>query len=242
VEELLRQLLEQTSGGAAYVLVFVVLMACGMGVPLPEDVSLILGGYLVHLGQAKLYFMMATGYAGIMVGDSMIFLAGLRFGSKVGQRPGGLVGRIITPEKRAKVQHLFSRHGEKIVFIARFMPGVRAVTYFTAGSVHMKYWHFLLFDGVAALVSAPLFVWLGFHFGGELQELIHNVRRGQTRVLLVLGALIVGYVAFRVWRSRKDKAEAKGIPLELPDASAGLPVAPPAPREPSPVEKKVPHI
>ncbi len=235
MEELLRQLLEQTSGGAAYVLVFLVLMACGMGVPLPEDVSLILGGYLVHLGQAKLHFMMATGYAGIMVGDSLIFLAGRRIGSKVGQRPGGLIGRIITPEKRAKVQQLFARQGEKIIFIARFMPGVRSVTYFTAGSVHMKYWHFLLFDGVAALVSAPLFVWLGFRFGGELQELINNVRRGQTRVLLVLGALIAGYVAFRIWRNRKERAEVKNLPLVLPPESATLPIEPPV------VEKKVPH-
>ncbi len=241
MEELLRQLLEQTTGGAAYAVVFLVLMACGLGVPLPEDVSLILGGYLVHQGQAKLYAMMLTGYLGIIVGDSLIFFFGSRFGTKVGRKPGGLIGRIVTPEKRAKVQHLFARHGEKIIFIARFMPGVRSVTYFTAGSVHMKYWHFILFDGVAALVSAPVFVYLGKRFGGELEELINNVRRGQTRVLLVLAALVLAYVGFRIWRNRREAAEAKAHPLELPPESNAETVQPPESKAPVASENKAPQ-
>lgn len=214
MEEFVRHLLENASGGGAYALVFGVLLACGLGVPLPEDVSLITGGYLVHLGNARLYLMMLTGYLGIIVGDSIIFFAGTRFGQRVGQKPGGLIGRVITPDKIARVRALFAKYGEKIVFIARFMPGVRSVTYFTAGAAHMKYWHFLAWDGIAALISAPVFVFLGYKFGGELEELIDNVRKGQTRVLLALAALLAAYIAFRVWRARNEKAEAKVLPAD----------------------------
>ena len=45
-----------------------------------------------------------------------------------------LLSRVVTPQMRARVQALFARHGQKIVMIARFLPGVRAVTYFTAGA------------------------------------------------------------------------------------------------------------
>jgi membrane protein DedA with SNARE-associated domain len=206
LEDLLLQIVDQTSGVFSYGIVFVVLLLCGLGVPLPEDISLILGGYLVHDGKAQLALMMATGFLGILLGDTIIFLAGRRIGSQIGNKPQGFFARIVTPEKRARVEGLFHRHGEKIVLLARFMPGVRAVTFFTAGSVRMKYRRFVLFDGLAALVSAPVFVWLGYRFGGELEVLIDNVRRGQTRVVVGLFTLVVSYVGYLLWKRRREKA------------------------------------
>jgi membrane protein DedA with SNARE-associated domain len=214
VEQFLINIFENMSGGPAYGLVFAILLLCGMGVPLPEDVSLILGGFLVFKGQAELFLMMATGYVGILIGDSIVYTAGRRIGSKVGTT-GGFFARIITPEKRARVEGLFAKHGEKIVMMARFLPGVRAVTYFTAGSVHMKYWHFILFDGFAALISAPVFVFLGFKFGDELDGLIQAVRRGQTRVLIglaiVIGAYMLGTRLWNRWRASRQQTPATTV-------------------------------
>ncbi len=199
MQELLTNLLSNTDGFLAYVTVFGILVACGLGVPLPEDVSLILGGFLAHKGAAILPVMMFVGFAGILVGDSLIFFAGRRLGSQVGRSPGGFFARIVTPEKRARVEGLFSLHGQKIVMIARFLPGVRAVTYFTAGSAGMAYWRFILWDGLAALLSAPIFVWLGFYFGDKLDYLIERMKEGQ---LVVVGVLVVVGLAVFLWRKR----------------------------------------
>lgn len=219
MEQLLLQLFESTNGILAYGLVFAVLLLCGMGVPLPEDVSLILGGFLAYEQKANLYLMMLVGYAGILIGDSMIFYFGRRIGSRVGTR-GGFFARIVTPEKRARVEGLFRRHGEKIVMLARFLPGVRAVTYFTAGSVGMRYSHFAFFDSIAALASAPVFVFLGYYFGGELEQLIQAVRRGQTRVLVGLLVAIVGYfVVTRLWRRYRASKTAEPPALNPPVAA-----------------------
>lgn len=208
MEDFLLQLVDGTSGIFSYLVVFGILLACGLGVPLPEDVSLILGGYLVHAERANLVLMMITGFMGIMVGDSIIFFAGRRIGAQVGSKKGGFFARIVTPEKRARVEQLFHKHGDKIVCLARFMPGVRAVTFFTAGSVGMKYLRFAFFDGVAALVSAPVFIWLGYNFGGELETLLENVKKGQTRVIAVLAAIAVIYLGYFLWKRRRDKATA----------------------------------
>lgn len=195
------------SGLFAYALVFGVLLACGLGVPLPEDISLITGGFLVHQGKADLTLMMLVGYFGIIIGDSMIFFAGRRLGSKVGTPgQGGLFSKIITPEKRARVELLFKKHGQKIIMIARFMPGVRTVTYFTAGSVGMRYATFAIFDSVAALASAPIFVYLGFRFGGQLDWLIEQLKSGQRTVLLAVAVVgAIGFLIYR-WRSKKEQA------------------------------------
>ncbi len=205
--------MENTGAGFSYLVVFGILLACGLGVPLPEDVSLILGGFLVYEGRAQLIPMMITGLVGILAGDSLIFLAGRRLGGN----PSGFLSKVVTPEKRARVEGLFHKHGEKIVMIARFMPGVRSVTYFTAGSVKMKYSHFIFFDGIAALFSAPVFVYLGFHFGDNLHALISHIKQGQKGVFIGLGALIIVFLVYRFWRKRRDAA------------AAPLPVAPSVP-------------
>lgn len=231
MEDFLISLIENVDGWPSYAIVFGILVACGLGVPLPEDVSLILGGFLTFEGKADLLTMMAVGMAGILVGDSIIFFAGRRIGARVGAQPTGLWARVVTPEKRARVAGLFQKHGEKIVMIARFLPGVRAVTYFTAGSVHMRYARFILFDGLAALVSAPVFVYLGHYFGGELHTLLVNVRTGQTRVLIGVAVAVVAYLLFRRWRARRQRIKAE---LAVPSPLAAEPV----PAEPAPVEPR----
>ncbi len=222
MEEFLTNLLGNTEGFFAYAAVFLVLLACGLGVPLPEDISLILGGFLAHKGAASLPVMMVVGFAGILVGDSIIFAFGRRLGTNVGRKPGGFFARIITPEKRAKVEGLFSIHGQKIVMIARFMPGVRAVTYFTAGSVGMPYWRFIFWDGLAALLSAPVFVYLGYHFGSELDFLIGKLKEGQYAVLA--GGLVLG-VGFFVWRRRRKAAAARAAGEALLQRAAVVPIS-----------------
>ncbi|HEY1088454.1 MAG TPA: DedA family protein, partial [Archangium sp.] len=142
MKEYLIALIGSTAGITAYGVVFGILLAAGFGLPLPEDIPLIMGGVLVHRGQATLWVMMLVGYAGIILGDSIMFMLGRRVGSRVGATPG-FFARIVTPEKRAQVEGLFKKHGEKIVMLARFLPGVRTVTYFTAGSVGMRYSHFV---------------------------------------------------------------------------------------------------
>ena len=199
LDQVLARILMGSHGAMAYLSIFAVLVACGLGVPLPEDISLILGGFLVFKGVANLWGMVATGFLGILVGDSLIYLAGRRVGLRV--RTGhGWLARVVTPPRRRFVEGLFARHGEKIVIGARFMPGVRAVTYFIAGSAGMPYPRFICFDGLAALGSAPLFVLLGYRFGKHIQHVIELMKRYQLiAVGLLLGTVLL-WAAIHRWR------------------------------------------
>jgi membrane protein DedA with SNARE-associated domain len=213
LEELIKSVLLNANGLLAYVAVFGVLLACGLGLPLPEDISLILGGYLAYTGAASLPVMMAVGFTGILAGDTIIYVMGRRLGTRVGQRPG-FFARIVTPEKRARVEQLFEVHGQKIVMVARFLPGVRAVTYFTAGSARLPYLRFILWDGIAALVSAPLFVYLGYHFGEKLDWLVERLKEGQVRVIAALIAIVATWIAWTLLRKRSiSRRAAKALRL-----------------------------
>jgi len=202
LEAFVINLLTHTKGIPAYLLIYVVLVACGLGIPLPEDISLVMGGFLSHLGVTSLPVMMVVGFMGILTGDSLIYSAGRRVGLL--SQGTGFLARVVTPEKRAKVERLFAVHGQKIVMVARFLPGIRAVTYFTAGSAGMSYWRFIFWDGLAALVSAPLFVYLGCHFGGHLRYLKRRIHQGQAIGLVVLVAAVALYLFYRHFRRRVD--------------------------------------
>jgi membrane protein DedA with SNARE-associated domain len=204
VKDFLIALLGGTAGLTAYGLVFLILLAAGFGLPLPEDIPLVMGGVLVHRGQAILWKMIVVGYLGIIIGDSIIFGLGRRFGTKLGSVPG-FFARIVTPEKRARVEGMFKKHGEKIVMLARFLPGVRTVTYFTAGSVGMSYARFIAYDSFAALGSAPIFVLLGYYFGSDIESLLTRIAAGEKKVIAVLISLVVGTVLFSRWRAAREK-------------------------------------
>lgn len=239
MEQLVTQILEGASGAGAYGLVFLVLLLCGLGVPLPEDVVLITGGFLVYEGAARLDLMIVVAFAGILGGDSIAFFLGRHFGDRLTRI--WPIRLIVTPAKRNKVEHLFARYGEKIVMAARFMPGVRAVTYFCAGAAGMSYWRFIAFDGIAATVSAPVFVLLGWHFGGKIEWLIHAVRQGQGAVFGGLAAVVVlvigaKYVRRRLAQKREKAVAAEALPPAVPPIVAA-PVVPPKASDEVHVEK-----
>jgi membrane protein DedA with SNARE-associated domain len=224
VKEYLFALVGSATGIAAYGVVFLVLLAAGFGLPLPEDIPLVAGGVLVHEGKASLWAMMLTGYLGIIVGDSVMFMLGRRLGPRLGSNPRGFFGRIMTAEKRARVEQLFKKHGEKIVMIARFLPGVRAVTYFTAGSVGMRYARFMLYDSIAALGSAPLFVYLGYYFGADIDAILERIARGERNVLI--GLVVVALVVFLIsrWRARREaQANAEALKQQQETAATLTP-------------------
>jgi membrane protein DedA with SNARE-associated domain len=215
--------------------VFTVLVACGLGLPMPEDIALITGGYLAGLGPPKgvgsLHLMILVGLMGILVGDSIIFRAGGHYGDKLLETR---LGKHIPKERVSRTRALFAKHGPKMIVVARFLPGVRAVTYFVAGSSNVPYWKFLAYDGVAALVSAPLWVllgnWAGKQHSQHARSLVFaKARHVQLYILLVAAVALVAFIVYTQVRKRqKVAAEARKLaatstiePTPLPRSSAG---------------------
>jgi membrane protein DedA with SNARE-associated domain len=211
--ERLVELLEGHSLHVGYAFVFLMLLLCGFGMPMPEDIVLVTGGVLAWMASPLqevsvpamirdegLLWMIAVGLAGILAGDSVIYLAGRKFGVRVADfRP---LRRMITPEKLQLVERKLRKRGNIVVCFARFLPGIRAPTFFAVGHARMPYWEFLLFDGFAALVSAPLWVCIGFWFGSDLQEAATFARRFSHWILLAVGVVALG-VALRWLQARR---------------------------------------
>ncbi len=224
-------LLGERSLHVGYAFVFGVLLLCGFGLPMPEDVVLVTGGVLAWLASPLetpalrampfdpgLQRMVLVGLLGILAGDSVIYWLGRRLGYRIAEFR--LLRRLVPPDKLQEVEKRLRRRGKVVVVIARYLPGLRAPTYFTVGHSRLPYWQFLVFDGLAALISAPLWVCLGFWFGDDIERAAREAGRFSNYILIGLAVVLAG-LGFRWWqRRRAERAERaeREIEAEGPEA------------------------
>lgn len=183
-----------------------VLLLAGMGVPIPEDIPLIIGGWLCNPQHSpilvdappgteipavpNLYLMIAAGMIGVLAGDSIVFSIGRR-GIDSNNFVARHLRKVMHSKRREKVERHFAKHGNLTVFAGRFMPGFRSIVFAFAGLSRMSYFRFLLIDGLAALVSVPFFVWLGYYFAKDINRLLNGIKQVQhflVPIVILIGA------------------------------------------------------
>lgn len=185
-----------------YVLLPGVLLLCAFGLPLPEDIVLITGGYLSYLGLINPWIFLPLSFIGVLAGDIIIFKIGSNLGYKFLKHR--LMARFLTESRIRRAACFIERYHDKIFFIARFLPGLRAAIFFTGGALKTCFRKFLLFDSLAAVLSVPLFV-LGAYLGGGYINRILIAAKNITHVLMALSALII--IAGSVWFIRRQLAK-----------------------------------
>ncbi|MCX7769610.1 MAG: DedA family protein [Proteobacteria bacterium] len=200
---LILELFSET-GTLILILPFFVLILCGLGLPLPEDIVLIFLGFLIYNGYGNLTFGLFLGYFGIIVGDSIIYLLGKKAGTKILKHK--LFSKLLTKERLKKAKRFTIDHGKKTIFIARFLPGLRAAVFFSCGILKFKYRTFFIMDSVAALLSAPIFVILGYYFGDKIDYIIHIIKRIDRMVIILLISIILIVYLLKKYYNRKSKS------------------------------------
>jgi len=185
-----------SAGG--YVMLFTLLFACGLGLPLPEDIPLIIAGALIANGQMTWPIAGACAWCGIIGGDCVLYYLSRKYGMNVTKAP--LIGKHVTRERIEKVEAMFERYGVGVVAICRLFAGIRGAMVIAAGVVRFNFIKFVIADGLAALVSGGLFMLFGWWVGQKLtKELVHEFKE-----LFIAGAavLALGFVLWIVWKRR----------------------------------------
>jgi membrane protein DedA with SNARE-associated domain len=188
------------------------LLVAGVGAPIPEDLSLLGAGYLVYRGDEHLITALLVTFVALIVGDVALFALGYHFGPCLTQHR--FLRRRLTSARLERIRPYFHRHGAKTIFFARFVSGARALFFLAAGTFRMSFRRFLAFDMLAAVITAPLWVLLGRHFGPRIDRVRGIMHRGE--IYLGLAALVV-YLAFRLTRYLRRRLT--GPPTELEPAA-----------------------
>ena len=186
-----------------YVAMLAALAAAGMGVPIPEDLTLLLGGALAAQGVTEFWPTLATGYFGVLLGDLLIQHWGRKMGPAAYQHPR--VRKHLSLARQEKLWRHFARHGFLTIVVARHTPFLRAPIFFLAGASRFPLWKFLLADALSSAITVPIVVILGYEFAEHLPEIrsqIHHVE------WVLAGALALAIVAVLIWRHHRRQRTA----------------------------------
>ncbi len=198
----------------SYPAVFVLLVLCGVGAPVSEELVIITGGLVAERSGASLPGMMLTVWLGLLVGDSVLYRMGRLLGPRVFSHPR--MARVLTPARVARLRRLFDRRGIQAVVLARFLPGLRAPAFLMAGASGLSYRRFLLADGVAAWAAAVGMTWLGYRFGNSVLEQVRGGLHWGVLVAAGVGALLL------LVRRLRRRTPARGR-VSLSDGEPGNP-------------------
>jgi membrane protein DedA with SNARE-associated domain len=186
-------------------LVVLALIAAGLGVPVPEDIMLLAAGVLVQRGEVSYLGALAACAFGVIVGDTTIFLIARKLGPAALQRRP--LKWIITPARHEKIEELFARHGNVIVFMGRHMAGLRAPIFAMAGIHRLKLSQFWLWDGLGLCVSAPIVIGIGYKLAEELPKAQKYLKNFELIVITVLSVALIGFIVWRKLRRSKPLHE-----------------------------------
>ena len=187
--------------------IFLVLVLGGLGLPVPEEAPIIVAAILARKGTMHWIPALGACFAGVLVGDFVVYFLGFFYGEKVLRFP--LTRKFLTKARETQIKGYFHRHGFKILILGRFAVGFRTAAYLTAGILRLPPLKLFLTDLCAASFSTFLMFGLGYAFATKVEEGFNEAKHYITPAI-ALG--LAGWLLHRYVKAR---------------TRAGLPVGPP---------------
>lgn len=212
-----------------YLILLGAIWVASIGVPIPEDIALLTGGVACYYGKAHLAIMIPLALFAVLSGDVFIFYLGRRWASNLLEHR--MVRWLAKPEQVETLRSHFRNHELKTVFVARFLPGLRAVVFLIAGATKMRMGRFLTANGSAAMISVPTLVVVGYVFGHSFDRVKQEVREIEHVIVFVLGGAVAVWLLWHFY-SRAARAREASRLVQVAEGKPTVPNAGRAASEP----------
>jgi membrane protein DedA with SNARE-associated domain len=182
-----------------YLGVFVFVFVGNLGIPVPEETVLLVAGFLAGRNDLDLRTLYVVGIGSAVAGDCCGFLFGRTGGQRLLER---LAERFEFVRSRyERLQVFFKTHGSKAVFMARFIAGARFLAGPMAGAAGMRFWRFLGWNLMGAVIWCSLVITVGYLVGDELEWVAHVAHRAGHWLAVAVFLALAGFWIFW-WRER----------------------------------------
>jgi membrane protein DedA with SNARE-associated domain len=187
--------IQQAVATYGYWAVLVVVALESMGMLLPGETILVAASvYAGTTGGLHLALVIAAAAVGAILGDNLGFMIGRYGGTRLLVRVERLFH--LDPRVLQYAQLYFARHGNKTVFLARFISPLRVTVALLAGSNHMPWGTFWLWNLLGGIIWATIFGLLGYELGNNLPLLGRILQVSLIGGILLVALLIVAAVVF----------------------------------------------
>jgi membrane protein DedA with SNARE-associated domain len=177
--------------------VFALMVMESATLPIPSEIVLPLAGYLVYLGQADFWVVVAVASAGSLVGTTIDYALGYFLGRAAVLRYGRIIR--LNEGHLALAERWFENHGSPVVLLARFVPVVRTLVAFPAGVAEMSMAKFLGFSSVGIIIWDAVLVYLGVLAGKNGEAIIGYLHS----FFLPLGVVVLSAIGLTLIARRR---------------------------------------
>jgi len=177
-----------------------VLMALeSMVTPLPSELVMPFAGFLVSQGKLNFWLVVAAGGIGSLVGSLISYFAGSWGGKAFVLKYGKYL--LLNEHDLDMTHRFFARHGEKAIFISRFIPIIRHLISVPAGIGKMNIKKFSVYTLAGATIWCGILTYAGMKLG-ENWEKLHSY----SEPLSIITVIVLGIVGMLyVYRHLKRK-------------------------------------
>jgi len=204
------QILQNALHILGYPAVLLFVMIESSGIPFPGETMLLLAAFYSAIDhQLQIPIIIACAALGAIMGDNIGYYVGKTGGKAVVDRYGRYV--FLKPEHLARAEQFFARHGDKTVFLGRFVAVLRAWAAFLAGVNQMHWRTFFIYNAAGGIVWATIYGLLGYYAGRYFHDNFAQVEHfAGTLTWLVTGLIIaaVAVILVTVYLRRRKRANA----------------------------------
>lgn len=174
-------------------------------IPVPSEITMPFGGFLVGLDKLNFWWVVAVGALGNLVGSLMAYALGYWGQETVVRKLVKNYGRylLITQEEVDQAEQWFRTHGGKIAFFSRLLPVVRTFISLPAGIAKMNIVKFSLYSLAGSLIWSAFLTWLGMLLGQNWKILEVYFRQFEVVIVLIGILLVAAYVYHKVQKIKK---------------------------------------
>jgi membrane protein DedA with SNARE-associated domain len=190
---------------SVYLIVGLVIMVESLGIPLPGEIVLVAAALLASKNHNLAWEWIAVcGTAGAIVGDSIGYLIGRRWGKSLFAWAGRKFPKHFGPKHIAKAEQTFQKNGVWAVFFGRFVAFLRILCGPLAGSLHMHYPRFLLANALGGIAWAGGTTAAVYYLGVVAETWLSRFSYVGLGVAVVAGLIIGSVVKKRMMGSHDD--------------------------------------
>jgi membrane protein DedA with SNARE-associated domain len=199
--EWLEHIITDYLGAYGYQAVFVLMVLESACIPIPSEVTMVFGGFLVSRGELDFFWVAMLGTIANVVGSWIAYWVGLRGGRPLIERWGKYI--FLREHELDRAEAWFARRGDMAVFVSRLLPVVRTFISLPAGVARMPFGKFTLYTFLGCLPWTFALTWAGLILGDNWETVL---RYGEP----ISWAIAIAGVAFIAWwlvrRARAKKA------------------------------------
>lgn len=197
-----------------YSVLFGALFAHQIGLPIPGLLFLLAAGTLAAAGKLDLVAVLGLAVTACVLGDWPWYEAGRRKGDKVLHFIHRLTPDPKFHDRRAK--EMFARYGSPLLLVAKFVPGLDAVTPPLAGTSRTSRLRFLAFDAGGAALYSSAYAGVGYVFSRDLDRAAaYAVRTGSFLTGLAFAVLALFLVRKLILWKQAVPAQHHGCDQEI---------------------------